>query len=61
MRSEYSWRDGWALVFPHPIPPKEPKLNPIPEKVYRCPCVGILVYEGNECPVCDRKAGNDNT
>lgn len=60
MRNDYSWRDGWALTYPHSLPITEKKQDKVVEKIYRCSCVGVLVYHGNACPICNRRAGHDN-
>ena len=59
MSNEYHWRDGWALTYPHPIKVKEVPM--FKENIYRCPCSGLQVFEGNVCPLCKRKVKNDNT
>lgn len=59
MSNDYSWRDGWALEYPHPLPQRT-KIKSKPENVYRCPCVGVLVYLGNACPICNKKKEKGN-
>ena len=49
MTSEYSWRDGWALTFPHPLPPKQRVIYK--EPVSRCSC-GSWIHEQNTCAIC---------
>ena len=61
MSKEYSWKDGWALTYPHPLPKPVPLLEL--EKVYRCKCTGNYVYLNNDCLLCGQtmEAINDNT
>lgn len=49
MSKEYSWRDGWGLDYPHPLPPK-PKISR-PENIMRCICGGWL-YKNQLCVTC---------
>jgi hypothetical protein len=50
MSKEYSWRDGWAYTYPHPVakPPK-PLYQ---EDVFRCGCSGNYVAINRKCFVC---------
>jgi hypothetical protein len=60
MSKEYSWKDGWALTYPHPLPePPKPKYR---EMVFRCKCSGIYVAENRKCFVCGQimEGQNDN-
>jgi len=47
MNNQYSWRDGWALTYPHPIKPKSET-----EVVSRCLYCGSWVIMNKACNTC---------
>lgn len=51
-QTKYHWKDGWALQYPHPLPIKPLIFR---ERIYRCSCSGIYVYENRVCPLCSKK------
>ena len=50
MSKEYSWRDGWALSYPHPLP-EQPK-QVYRETIFRCTCTGNYVEINRQCSLC---------